>query len=112
MNSPNQSIYSMTHSGSIYKLSEKSNGRKPTRFRRKISFFGKFINGTLKYFSDRVISSNLVEYSVEDDCYKINDLAAAKFLGHSTRDFILESTYDKFNPSWVQAQLREDISPK
>ena len=49
MNSPNQSIYSMTHSGSIYKLSEKSNGRKPTRFRRKISFFGKFINGTFPF---------------------------------------------------------------
>ena len=65
-----------------------------------------------KNFLDRVISSNLVQYSVEDDCYKINDLAAAKFLGHSTRDFILESTFDKFNPSWVQAQLREDVSPK
>ena len=36
----------MTHSGSIYKLSEKSNGQKPTRILRKISFFGKSLNGT------------------------------------------------------------------
>ena len=39
-------LYSMTHSGSIYELSEKSNGQKPTRIRRKISFFGKSLNGT------------------------------------------------------------------
>ena len=36
----------MTHSGSIYELSEKSNGQKPTRIRRKISFFGMSLNGT------------------------------------------------------------------
>ena len=53
-----------------------------------------------------------MEYSEENDCYKINDIAAAKFLGHSTRDFILDSTFDKFNPSWLQAQLQEDLYPK
>ena len=79
---------------------------------RKFRFVMNYEPRNFKNFSDRVISSNLVEYSEEHECYKINDIAAAKFLGHSTHDFILESSFDKFNPTWIQAQLREDLSPK
>ena len=41
LNSPIQSIYLMTHSGSIYKLSEKSDSQK--------MFFGMSINGTFPF---------------------------------------------------------------
>ena len=62
--------------------------------------------------SDRVIASNMTRWSPEDECFKISDIAATKFMGHSTREFILETPFAKFYPSWMEVQLHEDVGPK
>ena len=54
----------------------------------------------------------MTQWSSDDECFKINELAATKFMGHSTREFILETPFAKFHPSWMEAQLHEDVGPK
>ena len=62
--------------------------------------------------SDRVIDSNMTKWSPEDDCFKINENAAPKFMGHSTREFIMQTPFSKFHPSWMKVQLHEEVGPK
>lgn len=64
------------------------------------------------YNSDRVIDSNMTKWSPEDDCFKINENAAPKFMGHSTREFIMQTPFSKFHPSWMKVQLHEEVGPK
>ena len=63
-------------------------------------------------YSDRIIDSNMTKWSPEDDCFKINENAATKFMGHSTREFIMQTPFSKFHPSWMKVQLHEEVGPK
>jgi len=85
-------------------------------FSSKVKFYkiaGK--SRKLRYYifnSDRVIDSNMTKWSPEDDCFKINENAAPKFMGHSTREFIMQTPFSKFQPSWMKVKLHEEVGPK
>ena len=54
----------------------------------------------------------MTKWSPEDDCFKINENAATKFMGHNTREFIMRTPFSKFYPSWMKVQLHEPVGPK